>query len=120
AEQIMGKPQDARSDMFSLGVVLYEMVTGKRPFAADSLQGICNRILSSTQLPASQQNPSLPKMFDDVLNALLAKDPGARVESGEELAQMLYPFARRKATPQAAPPPATSLRDRAARLLRSA
>src|SRR5437867_9242423 len=50
-EQILGKPQDARSDIFSLGVVLYEMVTGKRPFDADSLQGICGRVLSSTPLP---------------------------------------------------------------------
>ena len=118
-EQIMGKPQDARSDMFSLGVVIYEMVTGNRPFGSDSLQGICNRILSSTHLPASQQNPSIPKTFDEVLNLLLAKDPSARLESGEDLAQMLYPFARRKVAPQAPTQP-SSFRDRAARLLRSA
>jgi len=119
-EQIMGKAQDARSDMFSLGVVIYEMVTGNRPFDSDSLQGICHRILSSTHLPASQQNPSIPTAFDGVLNALLAKDPSGRLESGEELAQRLYPFARRKVAPQAAPPPSSSFRDRAARLLRSA
>jgi serine/threonine-protein kinase len=118
-EQIMGKAQDARSDLFSLGVVIYEMVTGNRPFDSDSLQGICNRILSSTHLPASQQNASVPTSFDAVLNGLLAKDPGARLASGEELAHALYPFARRKVA-QVAPPPATSLRDRAARLLRSA
>src|SRR6202011_932885 len=68
-EQIMGKPQDARSDLFSLGVVLYEMVTGKRPFDADSLQGICGRVLSSTPLPPSQSNPSVPAEF----NAIVAR-----------------------------------------------
>ena len=118
-EQIMGKAQDARSDLFSLGVVIYEMVTGNRPFGSDSLQGICNRILSSTYLPASQANPSIPKAFDELLSGLLAKDPAVRLGSAEELAEMLYPFARRKTTPQTAPAP-SSLRDRAARLLRSA
>jgi len=64
-EQILGKAQDSRSDIFSLGVVLYEMVTGNRPFDADSLQGICGRVLSSTPLPATQANPSLPKALDE-------------------------------------------------------
>jgi serine/threonine protein kinase len=118
-EQILGKAQDARSDLFSLGVVIYEMVTGNRPFGSDSLQGICNRILSSTHLPASQANSSVPKPFDELLASLLAKDPARRLGSGAELAEALYPFARRKVAPQSAPPP-TSLRDRAVRLLRSA
>ncbi len=120
-EQIMGKPQDARSDIFSLGVVLYEMVTGKRPFDADSLQGICGRVLSSTPLPPSHANPSLPAGFDGVVARCLAKDPSARYTTTEALAEELYPLARRKVTPQA--PPQTNgngLRDRAARLLRSA
>src|SRR5437016_6544000 len=117
-EQIMGRPQDARSDIFSLGVVLYEMVTGTRPFEADSLQGICNRVLSSTPLPPSHANPSLPAGFDGVVARCLAKDPSARYATTEPLAEALYPLARRKVTPQA--PPQTNgngLRDRAARLL---
>jgi serine/threonine-protein kinase len=120
-EQIMGKPQDARSDLFSLGVVLYEMVTGKRPFDADSLQAICGRVLSSTPLPPSHANPSVPKGFDAVVARCLAKDPGIRYATAETLAEELYPLARYKATP--VPVPQTSgngLRDRAARLLRSA
>jgi len=122
-EQIVGKPQDSRSDLFSLGVVLYEMVTGRRPFDADSLQGICSRVLSSTPLPPSQANRSLPATFDGLVARCLAKDPVARYATAESLAEELYPFARHKVVP--APAPATSgngsgLRDRAVRLLRSA
>ena len=128
-EQIMGRPQDARSDIFSLGVVLYEMITGTRPFDADSLQGICNRVLSSTPNAVSQLQPSIPAAFDEIIASCLAKDPESRVPSGEALAQLLYPHARRKAVhsqPQPASPakPASpsqsSFRDRASRLLRSA
>jgi serine/threonine-protein kinase len=120
-EQILGKPQDARSDLFSLGVVLYEMVTGKRPFDADSLQGICSRVLSSTPLPPSHANPSVPSNFDAIVARCLAKDPAARYAPAEALAEELYPLARRKVTPVSVPPSnGNGLRDRAARLLRSA
>jgi serine/threonine-protein kinase len=119
-EQIVGKPQDARSDLFSLGVVLYEMVTGKRPFDAESLQGICGRVLSSTPLPPSQSNTSVPAAFDAVIARCLAKDPAARYPTAESLAQELYPLARRKPSEPALPQPVNGgLRDRAARLLRS-
>jgi len=120
-EQILGKPQDARSDLFSLGVVLYEMVTGKRPFDADSLQAICSRVLSSTPLPPSHANPSVPSNFDGIVARCLAKDPAARYAPAEALAEELYPLARRKETPvPVAPSNGHGLRDRAARLLRSA
>jgi eukaryotic-like serine/threonine-protein kinase len=122
-EQIMGRPQDARSDIFSLGVVLYEMVTGTRPFDAESLQGICNRVLSSTPNTPSHLQASIPAGFDDVLLSCLVKNPDARLASAELLAERLYPFARHKAA-EAAPPKPTALpvtfRDRASRLLRSA
>jgi serine/threonine-protein kinase len=119
-EQIMGKPQDARSDIFSLGVVMYEMITGRRPFDADSLQGICSRILSSTPLPPSHTNPSVPTTFNEIVAACLAKDTAARFDMADALAERIYPFARAKATlANAAPTPAT-MRERAARLLRSA
>jgi serine/threonine protein kinase len=119
-EQIVGKPQDARSDIFSLGVVLYEMITGKRPFDSDSLHGVCSQIMSSTPLPPSHSNPSLPAGLNDLVASCLAKDPAHRRGSAEDLAIDLYPFARRKPTPQAAALQPASLRDRAARLLRSA
>jgi eukaryotic-like serine/threonine-protein kinase len=120
-EQIMGRPQDARSDLFSLGVVLYEMVTGKRPFDADSLQAICGRVLSSTPLPPSHANPSVPAGFDAVVARCLAKDPEARYQTSDALADELYPLARRKTAPVPVPQSnGNGLRDRAARLLRSA
>ncbi len=123
-EQIMGKPQDARSDIFSLGVVLYELVTGRRPFDADTLQGVCNRVLSSVPLPPSQSNSSLPTAFDELVARCLSKDPAGRPSSADVLANDLYPFARRKASPQVVPQSmnaqSMSFGSRAAKLLRSA
>jgi eukaryotic-like serine/threonine-protein kinase len=118
-EQIVGKPQDARSDIFSLGVVMYEMVTGHRPFDADSLQGICSRILSSTPLPPSHANPSVPVAFNELIAFCLAKDPTQRCASAETLAERLHPLSRRNA-PAPAPAQPSSLRDRVGQLLRSA
>jgi len=120
-EQIMGKAQDARSDIFSLGVVLYEMVSGHRPFDAESLQAICGRVLSSTPMPPSHFNGSLPAGVNEIVVKCLAKDPALRYQSCEALATDLYPLARRKAGPvaQVVPQP-VSLRERATRLLRSA
>jgi serine/threonine protein kinase len=118
-EQILGKPQDARSDLFSLGVVMYEMATGHRPFDANSLQGICSQILSSTPLPPSHANPSIPATFNELIASCLAKDPGQRCSSAESLVAKLHPLARRS-TVEAVTAPAGSLRNRVGQLLRSA
>ena len=116
-EQIVGKSQDARSDIFSLGVVMYEMVTGHRPFDADSLQGICAKILSSTPLPPSHANPSVPAAFNELIASCLEKDPARRCASAEALAERLHPLSRRPPAPPQSQP--SSLRNRVGQLVRS-
>jgi eukaryotic-like serine/threonine-protein kinase len=119
-EQIIGRPQGARSDLFSLGVVLYEMLTGISPFAGDSLQSVCNHVLSSTPLPPSHANASIPTAVNDIVAACLTKDPNHRIPSAEVLADQLFPLARRKSSSPQPVAPEPTLRNRAARMLRSA
>jgi serine/threonine protein kinase len=98
---------------------MYEMVTGHRPFDADSLQGICAKILSSTPLPPSHANPSVPAAFNELIASCLEKDPSRRCASAETLAERLHPLARRPSAPQPQTQP-SSLRNRFGQLLRSA
>jgi serine/threonine protein kinase len=93
-EQIEGRKQDARSDLFSLGIVLYEMITGVRPFAGNSLGEICAQILTANPIPPSKLHPTLPAAFDRILARCLAKDPDNRYQSGNDLARALYLVAR--------------------------
>ena len=100
-EQIKGGAQDHRSDIFSLGIILYQMATGVRPFDGSSVTAVCAQIVAAEPPPPSRHNPQLPKEFDRIVMRCLAKDPNARYASGESLAASLYPFARSKA--EAAP-----------------
>jgi serine/threonine protein kinase len=100
-EQIKGEAQDHRSDIFSLGIILYQMATGVRPFDGSSVTAVCAQIVTAEPPPPSRHNPQLPKEFDRIVMRCLAKDPNARYASGESLAASLYPFARSKA--EAAP-----------------
>jgi serine/threonine protein kinase len=100
-EQIKGESQDHRSDIFSLGIILYQLATGVRPFDGSSVTAVCAQIVASEPAPPSRRNPELPKEFDRVVMRCLSKDPAKRYASGESLAASLYPFARSKA--EAAP-----------------
>ncbi len=105
-EQFMGRPLSNRSDLFSLGVVLYEMVTGQRPFDGETFKEVGAQILSATPQPPSRVNRAIPQAVDAIVLRCLAKDPGARYASGEELAAELFPLARRKAEAASEPVPA--------------
>lgn len=100
-EQIQGQPQDARSDQFALGIVLYQMLTGARPFDGSSIGAVCAQILQAAPEPPSRRNPAVPPALDRVVARCLSKNPGDRFASCDELASALYPLAR--ASLQAAP-----------------
>ena len=100
-EQIQGQPQDARSDQFALGIVLYQMLTGARPFDGSSLGAVCAQILNADPEPPSRRNPAVPRELDSIVARCLAKNPANRFASCDELASALYPLARASTQPRA-------------------
>jgi serine/threonine protein kinase/Flp pilus assembly protein TadD len=84
-EQARGEGLDARSDLFSLGVVLYEMATGVAPFSGTTSAVIFDGILHSTPTPAKELNSRLPIAFENVLSKTLEKDPDLRCQTAAEL-----------------------------------
>src|SRR5262249_10160323 len=98
-EQIKGEMQDHRSDIFSVGIVLYQLATGVRPFDGSSVAAVCAQIVALEPLAPSRHNPALPPEFDRIVMRCLAKDPAYRYASGEARAASLYRFARSKPEP---------------------
>lgn len=83
-EQAQGSEVDHRSDLFSLGIVLYEMVTGKRPFQGEHESALLYSIVCVDPLPPSSLRPELPQEFERVILRLLEKDPSKRYQSAAE------------------------------------
>ena len=84
-EQIEGKEADARSDIFALGTVLYEMATGKRAFEGKSHISVASAILETDPQPITKLQPTAPPALDEMIRACLAKDPEDRFASAHDL-----------------------------------
>jgi hypothetical protein len=104
-EQGLGRPVDARADVYALGVVLYELVTGRRPYQADTPMAVLFKHLSEPLPPPRRYAPDLPEAVERLLFKALAKDPQDRYADMAAFAQALEALLR-LAAPAPAPFPA--------------
>ena len=88
-EQLMGQPVDGRADLFSAGVVLYQFLTGEKPFTGERTTTIITKILSEQPSDPSTLNVTVPKSFDAAVRKALAKRPDDRYQTGREFAEAL-------------------------------
>src|SRR6266566_8333285 len=101
-EQVRGKELDSRTDLFSFGVVLYEMVTGALPFRGDTSGVIFNSILERDPVPAVRLNPDLPTKLEDIINRALEKDRDLRYQHASDMRAELQRLKRETETSRAA------------------
>ncbi|MCA3748542.1 MAG: Stk1 family PASTA domain-containing Ser/Thr kinase [Rubrobacter sp.] len=102
-EQAMGEPVGPPSDLYSLGVVLYEMLTGRLPYDADTPIGIAMKHVNGHLRPPREVNPAVPEGLDAITVRLLAKDPEDRYQSADELMEDLERVLRGEDPAAAAP-----------------
>ncbi|HEY1895400.1 MAG TPA: serine/threonine-protein kinase [Terracidiphilus sp.] len=102
-EQVRGGDIDGRSDIYSFGVMLYELLTGRKPFVADSSFSLLNAHLNEIPTPPLEINPALSRELNDVVLRAMAKRPEDRFQTVEEFRDAITP--RRKPAPAPAPPP---------------
>jgi len=93
-EQIQGLPPDNRSDLWALGVILYQALTGARAFEGKNVAAMSRALLNEQPIPPSRRNPAIPAQLDFVVGKLLRKDPALRYARAEDLIADLTSIAR--------------------------
>jgi serine/threonine-protein kinase len=88
-EQTQGKDLDGRSDLFSLGSIFYELLTGIKFFSGENFSAMAHKITQETPPPASLQNPLVPPGVDKILSKVLAKNPNDRYARGKDFSKDL-------------------------------
>lgn len=102
-EQVRGMTVDARSDIYSVGVLLYELTSGRRPFEADNTYAILEAQLNATPQTPVEVNPALPKPLSDIIMTALAKEPMQRFQTADAFRNALESIRERPGAGQAAP-----------------
>ena len=101
-EQLSGKKVDGRSDLFSLGVMFYQMITGKLPFQGDSMATLMYKIANEAHIEVATLRPDLAKQrpcVSEIINHALTKDPAKRYQTGADMARDIQRCAKQTQTP---------------------